>query len=166
MTMTSLRAALRVHLQYARYIYRHKLFVFRAARELGVPWLGLLHDLSKLLPDEWGPYATNFYAYPRGAEKPQAVKDAFDRAWLYHQRRNKHHWQAWVAPQDDGGTNVLPMPDRYRREMLADWIGAGRAIPGAPPFREWYAKSKPHRKLHPDTMAWVEATLTERGLLP
>lgn len=56
----------------------------------------------------------------------------------------------------------LPMPDKARREMLADWFGAGRArnkdwTPLEP--RKWYEANKKNIDLHPDTRAWVEFQL-------
>lgn len=59
----------------------------------------------------------------------------------------------------------VPMPDRARREMLADWFGAGRAYnPKWTPLepRKWYEKNKEKIKLHPDTRAWVENQLEDR----
>lgn len=55
-----------------------------------------------------------------------------------------------------------PMPDLARREMLADWFGAGRAYnadwtPLEP--RKWYEKNREKMILHPETRAWVEAEL-------
>jgi hypothetical protein len=123
------------HLKYLSYVARHKWFVYQEARRLGVGWLGAIHDLSKFRPDEWRPYAEHFYGKgrvnPRGTTgyyKPTDTGDAaFDYAWLLHQKRNKHHWQWWCLPEDDGGIKVLEMPPRYLREMLADWRGAGMA---------------------------------------
>src|SRR5690349_4010162 len=124
------------HWRYLLYVVRHKWFVYRAGRALGVGrWQLVVHDWSKFRPSEWMPYANFFYG-----PKPKPVRDAtgyykptdtgdeaFDFAWLLHQKRNPHHWQWWLLPEDDGGVKVLPMPDRYRREMLADWRGAGLA---------------------------------------
>lgn len=56
----------------------------------------------------------------------------------------------------------IPMPDRARREMLADWFGAGRAYnPNWTPLepRKWYEANKEKIQLHPDTRAWIEAEL-------
>src|SRR5207249_1167176 len=105
---------------------------------LGIPIAGVTHDLSKFLPSEWVPYAQHFYGDAAGRADKAA---AFDSAWLYHQRRNPHHPQWWVLLQDSGETKLLPMPDRYRREMLADWIGAGRAQ-GYPDTAAWYRANR------------------------
>lgn len=55
--------------------------------------------------------------------------------------------------------SVLPMPDRYRREMLADWIGAGRAYLGNPDTCAWYLENRAKLILHPETRAWLEKEL-------
>lgn len=54
---------------------------------------------------------------------------------------------------------ALPMPHRYRKEMLADWIGAGRAL-GKPNTWEWYNSNKRNIQLHPETREWVENQLS------
>lgn len=150
------------HLKYLSYVLRHKWFVFLACRELGIPWLGIIHDWSKFRPDEWVPYVKYFY------ERPGTVRDEsgyykpydtgapdFDYAWLLHQKRNKHHWQWWVLPCDEDGVKVLPIPDKYRREMLADWKGAGQAQ-GTPNTAHWYTKNSHKLQLHPETRDWIE----------
>lgn len=50
------------------------------------------------------------------------------------------------------------MPDVYRREMLADWRGAGRAT-GNPDTKAWYLKNRHNMRLHPDTRVWIEREL-------
>lgn len=52
----------------------------------------------------------------------------------------------------------LPMPDVYRREMLADWRGAGAAN-GMPDTALWYHGNKNKMKLDIETRAWIEAEL-------
>jgi len=85
-------------------------------------------------------------------------KEAFNLGWNAHQKRNKHHWQYWVMIEDDSGImgrKGLPMPDRYRREMLADWRGAGRAY-GTPDTRAWYLRHRHQMLLHLETRSWLE----------
>ena len=48
------------------------------------------------------------------------------------------------------------MPDRYRREMLADWVGAGQAITGRIEALTWYRKNKNNMVLHDDTRSELE----------
>lgn len=162
------------HWKYLRYVLRHKLYVYREGRRLGLGRLQLLvHDWQKLMPVEWFPYVETFYGDksgggPRrkdGGYDPNAQGEAFDRAWNHHQKRGPHHWQYWVMPLEDGGIKVLAMPEKYRLEMLADWAGAGRAIKGHGPervldeTRAWYQANRSNMELHPDTRAWVERKL-------
>lgn len=158
------------HLKYGSYVLRHKWFVFIEALKLGIPWLGIIHDLSKFLPSEWIPYAAFFYGEkpsPRdntGYYKPTDTgNQAFDFAWLLHQKRNKHHWQWWILPDDSGGQKTLPMPDKYRREMLADWRGAGRAQGYGDNTPEWYEANKHKMRLHPDTREWIEREIAAQA---
>jgi hypothetical protein len=150
---------MRRHLQYLKYVLRHKWFVFRAGIKLRVPLLILIfHDWDKFLPDEWFPYARTFYK-PNGEKQYQPDGTGFDVAWLKHQNRNKHHWQYWMITWDKGNTECLPMPDRYRREMLADWRGAGKAITGEDNCEDWYWMNRENIKMHPETRTWIESQL-------
>ncbi len=139
---------IRSHLHFAWYLIRHKWFVFQACREYGIPWLGLIHDLSKFRPSEWFPYVAYFSPYQKTTPE---IKAAFKFAWHLHQKRNKHHWQWWVELD-------IPMPDKYRLEMQADWVGAGRAM-GKPDIREWFEANVHRIILHPITLQIVRKSL-------
>jgi len=153
------RLLMRRHWAYLRYVLRHKWFVFVAGIKLGVPLhLLVFHDMSKFLPSEWFAYARTFYTLSGGHQyEPDGT--GFNAAWLHHQKRNKHHWQYWMMTWDKGNTECLPMPNCYRKEMLADWRGAGRAITGDDNTAEWYTANKDNIKLHHDTRLWIEAQL-------
>jgi hypothetical protein len=165
-SMRSSLSNLSSHYKYLSYVLRHKWYVFLEAKKLDIPWLGFMHDMSKFRPDEWGPYVNFFYgkkaANPRDATgyyKPTNTGDiAFDYAWLLHQKRNRHHWQYWCLPNDDGTTVVLPMPERYLKEMLADWMGAGRAQ-GKPDCKAWYEANKHKIMLTVNERVWIELML-------
>jgi hypothetical protein len=53
---------------------------------------------------------------------------------------------------------ALDMPMNARKEMLADWIGAGRAA-GKSNTRAWYLSQRNDITLHPNTRAWIEDQL-------
>jgi hypothetical protein len=157
------------YLNYLWYVLRHKWFVFLQCCKFGIPWLGLVHDWSKFLPSEFIPYAHHFYnsnglpsqgKNDTGYCKSTDTSDeTFNFAWMLHQKRNKHHWQRWILPAErEGSIKVLPMPQKYRLEMLADWVGAGRAQ-GAPDIARWYIKNKDNITLHPTTRTQIETTL-------
>lgn len=145
------------HLKYAGYVVRHKWFVFKAGRQLGVPYIALIiHDWSKLTPREWGPYVEYFYGTKN--------RDTFDQAWLHHQHKNPHHWQHWVLTKDDGSLKPLRMPDRYVKEMVADWMGAGKAITGEWDVTAWYEQNQDSIVLHPESRVHVEQIIKNTQL--
>jgi len=150
------------HWNYFKYILSHKWFVCIACIRLsGAPnfllFLALIHDLSKFRPSEWIAYARTFYA-PDGSKQYDEDLD-FAIAWNHHQKRNKHHWQYYLLRWDRGETVSLPMPEIYIWEMVADWMGAGRAITGRWETKEWYDKNKDKMVLHIDTRNMVETIL-------
>lgn len=145
------------HWAYFKYVVRHKYFVFEECLKLGVPlWIALLHDWDKFLPDEWMPYTQTFYT--EDGKHQYILSNIFTNAWNHHQKRNRHHWQYWMITWDKGNTDCIPMPDIYRREMLADWCGAGRAL-GKPDTLGWYSANRDNMKLHPETRNWIEEQL-------
>lgn len=136
--------------RYLKYLIRHKWFVFRAGLKLKASiWRLLIHDWTKFLPSEFFPYLRKFYG-PVGTDWAR-----YDHAWNYHQKRNKHHWQYWVLIYDNGRMEPLEMPDKYVREMVADWAGAGKAKTGKWDLVDWYY-GHCSMKLHPNTRKKVE----------
>lgn len=150
--------------KYLRYLFRHKWFVFLGCLKYGLVWRGMAHDLSKFLPSELFPYMEYFYGKgDRKQEIHQPGEDPrFDLAWIRHHHRNPHHWQYWVVKDGESGAKCLPMPDKYRKEMLADWRGVKRAL-GVKNIdenaREWYLKYRSTILLHDDTRKWIEEEL-------
>jgi hypothetical protein len=152
---------LKAQFLYAWYVVKHKWYVFVECLKHGLIWRGITHDLSKLRPSEWFPYAWSFNGPQPRSER---TKERFDLAWLKHQHRNDHHWQTFVLQEDSGAVKVLPMPHKARLEMLCDWRGAGKAILGKDAdTKAWYLKNKKKMRLHPDTRAWVEEQLNILG---
>lgn len=154
------------HLQYFRYIIRHKAFVFYAGLKMDAPiWRLVIHDWSKFSRAEWGPYVRQFY------DKENKVKGQFEKGWLHHVHKNPHHWNHWVLPGDsaymDNPGRIVEMPEHFVREMIADWMGAGRAINGRWDIADWYENNKDSIQLHKKTRTLVEHLLmvhTEWGL--
>jgi hypothetical protein len=159
------------------YILKHKWFVFIECCKLGMPFRGLIHDRSKFGLTEFKAYALYFFAtMPKWDEvkhysptmsykwSKDYAKEIFDVAWLHHQRYNKHHWEYWVNYKRIGDTQTflaepMKMPNKYMKEMLADWRGAGRAINGKDDTKEFYLKNKDKIILHPETRKWIEGQL-------
>lgn len=149
---------MKAHISYLKYLLRHKYYVYIACGWCGVGrWQALIHDWHKFLPSEWSPYVETFYN-PDGSKR-YVESEAFNVAWNLHQKRGKHHWQHWLLTFDRGNTVALEMPNRYAREMVADWYGAGRAITGEWSAHHWYEKNKANMQLHTETRTCVESHL-------
>jgi len=166
---------MRGFLAYLWYVLRHKWYVALECWRRGLLWRGLVHDFSKFRWSEFAPYARYFYN-PDGTKrtmrdktgyyKPADTGDQiFDFAWFLHQKRNDHHWQWWIVPEDDdpahtfkGSLRVFPMSKVAAIEMFCDWKGAGRAQ-GTPDTRDWYEHNRAKLILHPSTRAKVEQWL-------
>ena len=147
-----------IYLQYLKSLLLHKWYVFLAGRKTGVRlWTLIIHDWSKFLPVEFGPYARHFFG--------DGDKEAFDRAWLHHLHVNRHHPQHWILHNDDDGIAYLPMPERDVREIIADWMGASKAYTGSWDMAEWISNNMPRRdnEMHPLTVERTHDVLIEQG---
>lgn len=159
-------------IKYLRYITIHKWYVMIECFKRGLFLQGLLHDISKLRPDEFFPYLDSFYKKDLFPEKSmvykvktkETIKESFDLAWLKHIHRNPHHWQYWILQYDEEGIKCLEMPEKYVKEMVADWIGAGIAITGKRDVLGWYDKNKDNIKLNIATRMLVEYYLGLRDV--
>lgn len=60
----------------------------------------------------------------------------------------------------EAGLIAIEMPRKYALEMVADWMGAGRAITGKWECAEWYAKNREKIVLHKRTRELVDNLLT------
>lgn len=151
------------HVKYLSYVLRHKWFVLRAGLRTGAPlWRLLIHDYSKFSRAEWTPYVNRFFAGRAGVEDKAADSAEFKAAWRHHYTHNPHHWNFWLAYEDE--QRPMAMPAHFVREMVADWMGAGRAITGSWDMSEWWANASPRMSLHPDTRALVERLVYEHGV--
>lgn len=157
------------HWKYFKYVCKHKWFVFVAGLKTKAPlWRLIIHDYSKFSRAEWTPYVESFYSgRPR-----EETKEVFQRGWLHHLHNNPHHWMHWILTHESPGSTAegtmpytaFDMPEKLVREMVADWMGAGRAITGHWDIQEWWDKSKSNMKLTYNTRELVIKVLKEVGV--
>jgi Family of unknown function (DUF5662) len=103
------------------YIIEHKINVLIECWKEGLYLQGITHDLSKLSPAEFLPYAIKFFS-DRELSSNEQLKWKY--AWLHHQHKNKHHSEYWVV--DPNTRQALPMPRKYLIEMVCDWRSFSR----------------------------------------
>lgn len=160
------------YFQYLKYVLKHRWFVFVECCKVGIPWRGLVHDLSKFMPDEFFAYAKWFYSvqgikfnggFAWEFHEHELLRSAFDKAWLLHQKRNPHHWQWWILQNDQDGTYPLLMDKAYVLEMVCDWRGAGRAISGKDDVLAWYHKNAGKMVINDISRAYAENLIWNTG---
>jgi len=158
---------MKIYFKYLQYIIKHKWFVLIECFKKRLYWQGIVHDLNKFKPSSFLPYARYFGGNilkgrdKTGYYKPYDTEDAdFDMAVFHHVQSNKHHWQYWVKPKDKKGYILLEIPEKYVKEMICDWKGAGKAQ-GALDMHGWYIKNRRKLQLHPNTRKLVEFLLEE-----
>lgn len=144
-----------LYLSYLNKVLRHKWFVCLECYKAGIFTRGIFHDFSKLLPDEFVPYARYWEKTPEDRMALEII--AYANAKRKHEKRNRHHWEWWLKANGNG--EQLPMDEKSRLEMLCDWRGAGRAYNGVDDSLEYFLKNRDNIVLHPDTKAWIENEL-------
>lgn len=116
------------------------------------------HDASKYSKEEYEAYAE--YFYPSDGSKVGADpdrKDAFDKAWLHHQKCNPHHWQYYVLINDNDGIQALRMPLLDVYEMVSDWGAFAYLQKDGDKLRNWYAANRDKQIINKSTRKYVDS---------
>ena len=122
----------------------------------------IIHNWHKFLPMEFIAYAKYFHG-----GKQDKDKAPFMMAWNHHVKLGKNHWEHWLLnPNYNFSTAVdgkLPMPPKYVREMVADWMGASRTKTNSWDMTDWLEKTIPEIKydFHPKTCLALEKILCD-----
>ena len=139
-------------------ILHHKKLVARFCFEAGLYGQGIRHDLSKFMPEEF----MTGVRYYQGTSSPigqERRTRGYSSAWLHHKARNKHHWEYWVEFRDDGTEYYVKMPMNFVKEMLCDWLSAGKTYNPKTwqqdyPLKYFLAHES-YYKLNPETKAFA-----------
>ena len=102
----------------------HRFYVFILCCKVGIPFQGLMHDLSKYSLSELIPSVKYF---TDGKKSPLATDknlNGYSIAWLHHKGRNKHHFEYWYDYDARIETPVIPF--KYMKEMVCDRIAASK----------------------------------------
>lgn len=114
-------------------INKHKWYVFKLCLKAGIPFRGLVHDLSKYSPTEF----FESVKYFNGNHSPiveSKKENGYSKAWLHHKGRNKHHFEYWIDLNAPDKTPIIPY--KYTVEMICDTLAAGIVYKG----KNWYPK--------------------------
>ena len=134
-------------------VFKHKFYVFKYCCKMGIPWQGFMHDWSKFSSIE---FFESIKYYQKGRSPIDVIKQiqGFSYAWQHHKGHNPHHCEYWTIPNKIE-PKAIKIPDKYVRELIADYIAAGKTYQGNnftyKNEYEWWLKKKETLLLHPDT---------------
>lgn len=145
-------------------VLRHKYYVFKYGRKLGIPLRALIHDMSKFSPVE---FFESVKYYQGGKSSPINAAKAdkgYSLAWQHHKGRNTHHYEHWTDRYDDG-TVAIKMPFKCVVEMIADYLGAAHAYHGRKftlemEYEWWKRKIETKPMIHVETRNFVTAVFS------
>ena len=143
----------------------HKYLVAKGCFKVGLYVQGILHDMSKYGPTEFG-VGIKYYQGNRSPNDAEREIRGYSSAWMHHKGRNKHHFEYWTDYSKNarpGEPVPVPMPDRYIAEMIMDRIAAckiykGRDYTDSDAY-EYYLKGKNHHVMHEHTSEVLERML-------
>ena len=109
-------------------VNKHRWLVFKLTCKIGIPWRGLVHDLSKYSPTEFWP-SVKYYQGGRKSPIPiERRETGISKAWLHHKGRNKHHAEYWYDYDAEEKTPIIPY--KYVAEMICDKLSASITYEG------------------------------------
>ena len=103
-------------------VNKHRFKVFKLCCKAGIPFRGLMHDLSKYSIIEFWESVKYF----QGDYSPISAckkENGYSKAWLHHKGRNKHHHEYWYDYSAPEKAAVIPY--KYTVEMICDTLAAG-----------------------------------------
>lgn len=127
-------------------VNKHRFEVFKLCCKVGIPFRGLVHDLSKYSFEE---FFESVKYYTDGSDSPLRTSkkiNGYSRAWLHHFGRNKHHFEYWYDYSAPVKTPIIPF--KYMLEMICDRIAASKTY-----YKKDYKNSTPYEYFvsHKDT---------------
>lgn len=124
-------------------ITKHRWLVFKLCCRAGIPWRGLVHDLSKYSPVEFWE-GVKYYQGDRSPILACIEQEGYSKAKLHHRGRNKHHPSYWYDQFAKNKTPIIPYV--YVAEMICDKIAASMNYSGkdwndSTPMEYWNQRS-------------------------
>lgn len=122
-------------------VLKHKWLVFKFCTKIGIPFRGLIHDMSKFSPTEFW----ESVKYYNGEKSPIELcrrENGYSKAWLHHKGRNKHHYEYWYDRNAPEPTPIIPY--KYVAEMICDKLAASITYNG----KKWTNSSELEYWMH------------------
>ncbi len=146
-------------------VTRHRALVRKHCFMAGIPFRGLVHDLSKFSPTEFIPGALYYEEGKRSPNEHEREVKGYSAAWVHHKGRNPHHWEYWydVNPVSHRYEPVL-MPVNALKESFCDRVAASKIYKGkdytdASALEYFESKRRMESRMHPCTACILEKWL-------
>ena len=146
-------------------VNKHRWEVFKLSIKVGIPFRGLVHDLSKYSYIEFSE-SIKYYADGKYSPLLKCKKETgYSKVWLHHKGRNKHHCEYWYDIAAPEATPIIPF--KYMLEMICDKIAASKTYMGKEydtkyPLKYFY-KEEPKMLLNPKLKSFLIEVLSELG---
>ena len=146
-------------------ITKHRHMVIRHCFRAGIPFQGLLHDLSKYTPTEFFA-GVKYYQGFRSPNEQERETIGYSTAWIHHKGRNRHHFEHWTDYSPKTRTvQPVEMPVKYVIEMFCDRVAASKIYMGdkytdSSPL-EYFMRAKGRRFINQNTSDLIEELLTQ-----
>lgn len=159
-----------VYLKQLKSLLLHKWYVIRAGLKIGdIPlWRLIIHDWSKFTPSEFFVYSR--WKYGDGTNRDWSI------GWLHHLHCSPHHPEHWVFSWHGDADfyaeigkdiakniSILPMPETYVREMVADMMATSKEITGSYNIAVWLNEHGPKTHMHDETIIRLDGVMHEAG---
>lgn len=145
-------------------VTRHRTLVLKYCILCGIPFRGLVHDLSKYSPTEFLAGAKYYEQGGRSPNEHEREINGCSTAWMHHKGRNPHHYEYWFDVNlKSGRYEPVRMPLEYLKETFCDRVAASKIYKGEN-YKDSdaldYFRSRPNEKLmHPCTACILESWL-------
>ena len=146
----------------------HRWKVFCLCCRIGIPFQGLMHDLSKYSPTEFWE-GVKYFQGTRSPIKKCKEENGYSKAWLHHKGRNKHHYEYWYDYAAPTPTPVMPF--KYFLELVCDSMAAGKTYQGKNWTKEYqlnyWKKVRDNSIMHPrmkNLLDRVYTDISKKGL--
>jgi hypothetical protein len=124
-------------------------------------WQAFTHDLSKYSPTEFFE-SVKYYQGNRSPIDACKEENEYSMAWFHHRGRNPHHYEFWQDGFDIGGYPVQ-MPYKYAKELLCDYLAAGRTyMKNKFSYHNeynWWLNKRKNCAMHPQTKWFITLAL-------
>ena len=149
-------------IKHFKLITYHKWIVFKLCCKVGIPWRGLVHDLSKYsITEFWS--SCKYYVGTHSPITEEKKDRGYSEAWLHHKGRNKHHTEYWVDHLAPNPTPIIPY--KYAVEMVCDKLAAGIAYQGKKWTQDYqlnyWKVEKDKFEINPKTEKFITEVMSE-----